>query len=288
LPFGNTSFRSIVVKPYLVAEDNKDAPDPESPLAPAPVPAPTKQPEEMPKRKRGRPRKTTSLIVDFEALLQSDEEQFSESRHLELIRLLAKDVFKVIKASKVPEGVRIFNSRFVDEIKLKNDILFIKSRLVVQAYNDDKKKLVLTQSPTIQRISQRIILCIAAIGTATKQPTDLYLRDISQAYVQSTTSLNRDFFIKPPRELAAYLNLQDGAVLKVVKPLYGVPKAGNHWFKTYHSHHINEMSIEQSTYDPCLLYNTNPFGVVGLQTNDTLFVADAEFADLEQTHLQKA
>jgi hypothetical protein len=84
-----------------------------------------------------------------------------------------------MKASKVPEGVRIFNSRFVDEIKLKNDILFIKSRLVVQAYNDDKKKLVLTQSPTIQRISQRIILCIAAIGIATKQPTDLYLRDIS-------------------------------------------------------------------------------------------------------------
>jgi hypothetical protein len=62
-------------------------------------------------------------------------------------------VFKIVKASEVPEEVRIFNSRFVDEIKLKDDVLFMKSRLVVQAYNDNEKKLVLTQSPTIQRIS---------------------------------------------------------------------------------------------------------------------------------------
>jgi hypothetical protein len=53
-------------------------------------------------------------------------------------------VFKVVKVSEVPEEVRIFNSRFVDEIKLKDDVLFMKSRLVVQAYNDNEKKLILT------------------------------------------------------------------------------------------------------------------------------------------------
>ena len=101
---------------------------------------------------------------------------------------------------------------------------FTKSRLVVQAYNDDEKRLVLTQSPTIQRISQRVILCIAAI----EEDLGLYLRDISQAYVQSTTALNRDFYIKPPQELAQQLNLNQGSILRVVKPLYGVPEAGNH------------------------------------------------------------
>jgi hypothetical protein len=72
LPYRNTSFRSIIIKPYLVAEDNKDASNPESPLAPAPAPtpAPAKQPaKEVLTRKRGRPRKTTSLIVDFKAFL---------------------------------------------------------------------------------------------------------------------------------------------------------------------------------------------------------------------------
>jgi hypothetical protein len=58
-------------------------------------------------------------------------------------------VFKVVKALEVLERVRIFNSRFVNEIKLKDNVLFMKSRLVVQAYNDNEKKLVLTQSLTI-------------------------------------------------------------------------------------------------------------------------------------------
>jgi hypothetical protein len=56
----------------------------------------------------------------------------------------------------------------------------------------------------------------------------LYLRDISQAYVQSLTLLNRDFYINPPPKLANQLNLEPSSVLKVIKPLYGVPEAGNH------------------------------------------------------------
>jgi hypothetical protein len=82
--------------------------------------------------------------------------------------------------------------------------------------------------------------------------------------------------------------LTDDSVLKVVKLLYGVLKAGNHWFKTYYSHYVNELGIEQSTYDPCLFYNNHPFGVVGLQTDDTLFVGDDAFTKKEQLGLQKA
>jgi hypothetical protein len=67
----------------------------------------------------------------------------------------------------------------MDEIKnLGTDKAFEKSRLVVQAYNNQGKELVLTQSLIIQRVSQRLILCIAAIGLH-----NLYLQDISQAYV---------------------------------------------------------------------------------------------------------
>ena len=50
--------------------------------------------------------------------------------------------------------------------------------------------------------------------------------------------------------------------------------------------------MSQSTYDPCLLYtNTNTsttagFGVVGLQTDDTLFLGDDVFANAEQDKLK--
>jgi hypothetical protein len=42
------------------------------------------------------------------------------------------------------------------------------------------------------------------------------------------------------------------------------------------------------TYNPCLLYNNKPFGIVGLQTNNTLFLVDKTFADTEENKLYKA
>jgi hypothetical protein len=301
LPHGNTSFRSTSVKPFLRGDKSLDlddsSPDPEHNNGDGQGEASMIPPAVPPKRGRGRPRKTPPEVTVF---LQDDEieaeetgdvylsndVQYEDSRQAEIEGLLEKGVFAVTLRSEVPEGIRIFNSRFVDEIKNEGtDKELRKSRLVVQAYNDQEKYAVLTQSPTIQRISQRIILSIAAMTTET---TGLYLRDISQAYVQSTTLLNRDFYVKPPRELAEHLHLRGDSVLKVVKPLYGVPEAGNHWFKTYHFHHINELAMEQSTYDPCLLYSKQPFGVVGLQTDDTLIVGDDDFLESEQLKLKEA
>ena len=72
-----------------------------------------------------------------------------------------------------------------------------------------------------------------------------------------------------------------GSIVSVVKPLYGILEAGNHWFKTYHDHHTKNLLIKTSTYDLCLLYSCEPFGVVALQTDDTLFLVDIEFTRQE-------
>ena len=161
----------------------------------------------------------------------------------------------------MPADDRIFKSRFVDELKHKGTSnAFEKSRLAVQAYNDNEKDLVLTQSPTIQRVSQRLLLCVAASMMTYNNHFALYLRDISQAYVQSSTKLNRSFFVRPPEELCDALGLDPQVtILKVVKP-YGVPEAGNHWFRTYHNHHTEALKTETSTFDPCLLYAHDPTG----------------------------
>jgi hypothetical protein len=139
--------------------------------------------------------------------------------------LLEKRVFLPVNRADVPPDVRIFSSRFVNEIKHPGtDKAFEKSRLVVQAFKDQNKTLVLTQSPTIQRVSQRLIICLAA----TLPQMKLYLRDITQAYVQSRSTLNRDFYVQPPPELIKLIGISNNCILKVVKPLYDVPKAGNH------------------------------------------------------------
>jgi hypothetical protein len=116
----------------------------------------------------------------------------------------------------------------------------------------------------------------------------LYLYNILQAYIQLITLFNCNFYINPPYKLTRELNLNNDSVLKVIKPLYGIPEAGNYWFKTYYSYYINELSIEQSTYNPCLLYSKQPFGIVGLQTDNTLFVGTNDFVKTEQLKLQEA
>ena len=101
-----------------------------------------------------------------------------------------------------------------------------KSRLVVQAYNDAGKEVILTQSPTIQRASQRLLIAIAP--TLIKdQNMALWLRDITQAYVQSTTFLQRQILAHLPKEIED--QYPSGTIMVVLKPLYGIAEAGMHW-----------------------------------------------------------
>ena len=160
---------------------------------------------------------------------------------------------------------------------------FAKSRLVVQAYRDDEKQQVLTQSPTIQRASQRLMLCLSV----SMPHHQLHLRDITQAYVQSETSLIREFYVEPPSEMG----LSNNVVLKVMKPLYSIPEAGNHWFSTYHKLHTNALGMKTSTYDPCLLFrrtNDTIDGITGMQTDDTLMTCSESFANDEDSVIRDA
>src|SRR5438270_4398994 len=97
-------------------------------------------------------------------------------------------------------SVQLFNSRLIKKVKGKTTATpYEKSRLVIQAYNDEGKELILTQSPTIQRASQRVILAIAP--SLAKHGIQLYLRDVTQAYIQSTTTLNRLILANLPKEM---------------------------------------------------------------------------------------
>jgi hypothetical protein len=149
---------------------------------------------------------------------------FADSRRKEINDLLKRQVFELIIISKVLKNVRIFNFHFVDEIK-HSDIsqAYEKSRLVIQAYNDHEKTLMLTQAFTIQRMSQRIILAIAA---SINENHHLYLKNITQAYTQSKSSLNRMFFIRSSLDLS--IDFFDDAILRIIKSLYDVSEAKAH------------------------------------------------------------
>jgi hypothetical protein len=126
---------------------------------------------------------------------------------------------------------------------------------------------------------------------------NLYLRNIIQTYVQSITSLNRDFFVRSFVELIKHFDINTNSILKIIKSLYDVVEADNHWFVIYHAHHVNKLEMSHSFYDLCLLHTNikidtssdlqtdlkddhlrTDMSIVNMQTNDILILIDSNFA----------
>ena len=304
LPHGPTKFRSTVVKPFFESAsehapaevqqlaDIQQSADPlqqtdiEQP-ANAQQPANIQQPtSERPQRMRQPTRRAIESaagahVADITIYLS--DSNFVQSRQKELNGLLERGVFKVVDKIEA-QGARIFGSRFVDEIRhAGTEKAFEKSRLVIQAYNDQDKRGILTQAPTVQRVSTRILIALAQIFGLR-----LCTRDISQAYTQSETPVARDIYAHAPPELG----LAPHQILKVVRPLYGLPEAGTHWFRTYTNHHMTKLHMQPSTFDPCLLAtthgNSHALGFVGLQVDDSLIVGNSLFLAEEERALKRA
>ncbi|KAF6807096.1 hypothetical protein CPLU01_15834 [Colletotrichum plurivorum] len=221
-------------------------------------------------------------------VITTSGEPFELSTRTEIDSLIARGVFEFVTFDPAKHNGRIFKSRIVNEVKGKNtDKPYEKSRLVIQGYADDGKEVILTQSPTIQRASQRLILALTP--SLLRDNQQLWLRDITQAYVQSTSQLNRTIYAHLPTQIRH--NYPQGTIMKVVKPLYGIAEAGTHWWATYSRHHRENLEMVTSSYDPCLLLSSidNPnFGLIGMQTDDTIGLTDAPFSAREDEELMRA
>src|SRR6266567_3650754 len=97
-------------------------------------------------------------------------------------------------------------------------------------------------------------------------------------------NLNCEFYIQLPRELP----IDDNLILKVLKPLYSVLEARNYWFKIYYAYYIKNFNMTQLTYDLCLLYSNKLFSIIGLQTDNILFLINKTFINIEENKLYKA
>jgi hypothetical protein len=115
----------------------------------------------------------------------------------------------------------------------------------------------------------------------------LWLRNITQAYTQSKALLQRTILADLPEQLQHIY--PEGTIIMVVKPLYGIAEASAHWWLTYFKHHYETLGMGTSTYDPCLLItaaNSECFGVVGMQTDDTLGFNNTAFANKKSDKLR--
>ena len=74
----------------------------------------------------------------------------------------------------------------------------------------------------------------------------------------------------------------------ILKPLYRIPKTRTYWWAIYYKYYKEKLFITISTYNPCFLITIKEvFGLVGIQTNNTLILVLEEFSVLEDNKLSK-
>lgn len=112
----------------------------------------------------------------------------------------------------------------VDEIKnLGNTDAVEKSRFSMKSFSNSSHNYM-TYATTVQRISQRINLCI----TPCLEDLIMFLRVITQAYTQTQRNITPNIYFEPPPGT----NLEYEKILKVIRSLYGLPKSSLFWSET--------------------------------------------------------
>ncbi|KAF4471164.1 Ribonuclease H [Fusarium albosuccineum] len=301
---GPATFRSTTIKPYhrdstrTIVVSTGSTEDPSVPQDDI-----EEYPERKKKRPRGRPRKvrdaeafvTHKERAEYELALQLRKEgrivtpgrPFEISDAAEIDALFDTGVLVAVHIDEVDkDNAQFFGSRIVREVKGKTTVPYEKSRLVVRGFQDHAKTAILTQAPTIQRASQHTLLALGP--TLRRFGHEVMLRDISQAYTQSETQLNRRIYLRLPPELTE--KYPEGIVLKVEKPLYGLAEAGLHWYATYSKHHRERLGMEPISSDPCLFLTQqdDEFGITAIQTDDTFNIGTEAFIRREDEELKKA
>lgn len=140
-------------------------------------------------------------------------------------------------------------------------------------------------------MSQRLLIALAPcinplIGS------NIYVRDITQAYIQSNMHLNREIYATLPKKIVSVY--PPGTIMRVIKPLSGLAESGLFWWATYHRHHRDKLLMKTSTFDPCLMISDperaprDCFGIIAMQTDDTLILATKEFDLREEEKVMEA
>ena len=156
--------------------------------------------------------------------------------------------WKKVHKRDVPAGANILGARFVNAIKQPNTPAEkAKSRFVAQGFGDKEKPFIVHNLSTLRQSSTKLIVSTSAV-----LGWRLFSHDVNQAYLQSRDAMTRDLYVRVRPKDAKYFKLQDGELLKLLKPLYGVADSGDYWDATFATHVKEDLGMSPMTGDPTL------------------------------------
>lgn len=128
----------------------------------------------------------------------------------------------------------------------------------------------------MKRISLRLLRAV----TVSKK-CSVHVRDVRKEFIMSETLLCPRMFMKSPAEM----NMESVKVVKVVKPVYGIPGSRNHWFKSFTDYHKEVDVVKQSSTYSCLVFaNTDGEleGIAKIEVGNTICAGHSEFVKKEE------
>ena len=225
-------------------------------------------------------------------------EAFEESDASEMKQFVDEKVFKKVKLEHLPEGIALVDATWVRKFKRTPDgKLKAKSRLCARGFLDPQKEELPTRSTTATRLSQRLIVSVAAsygFVLASLDASGAFLKGFSFSKEilrgRGIPCPDRRVVIVPPanvwRLLAMFdksFHLDDNDLgfygLECLEPAYGLVDAPLAWQLCLHQT-LEENGGSQSLLDENLWHFKNDKGV--LQAVITTHVDDLAVASSPQ------
>ena len=197
-----------------------------------------------------------------------------------------REIWEIISRDGVPNDAIVLGGRFVLAYKNYGTPEETETaRYVAQGHKDKEKGFVVHNVTTLRASSTRILVSVAAI-----KGFKIFADDVRQAYLQNEHELTRDIYLLPKACDRKCFDLGENEILKLKKPIYGVPDAGDYWNVTIHDHLKKDLKLVPLVGDPALYLKPNDEdldGLMAVYVDDKAIAGNDEMRKLTEGTLKR-
>jgi len=230
-----------------------------------------------------------SLTFITEVLKPGDPSATSEpmelAKNAEADRLKLRCVWEKVYKDDMPDNANILGARFVLAIKQPNTPTEVaKAHYVAQGCGDRDKPFIVHNLSMLRQSSTKVILSTSAVFG-----WRLFSHDINQVYLQIKDAMARDLYVKVRPRDAKSFGLHENELLRMLKPLYGVPEPGDYWEFIFVLHVKEDLVMDPRTGDPALFLKKDAGdpGGIGAYVDDSCMGGNKRFQDLMTATLDR-
>ena len=168
------------------------------------------------------------------------EEGCVKAKKKELQNFEMFDVYEVVSIPDDPKAVIIDTEWVLVEKEIAQSQEYeIKARLCLRGDQEVNKHLIPTDSPTVNKITWKLLLTIAA-----SQGLEVDTQDITRAFLQ-TEKISREIYVRAPIEA----NVDKGKCWRLLRPAYGLVDSSRSFFLRL-AKGFREEGFKALTFDP--------------------------------------